>query len=236
MLERLDLTLATERDEYDNQLKVLQAELHELAFQIYAQKRPVVIVFEGMDASGKGGTIKRLTERIDPRGYVVWPISAPSGEDKERHYLYRFWRRLPEQGQIAIFDRSWYGRVLVERLEGYCTEEDWRRAYSEINQFERQLTDAGTVVFKFWMHISKQEQLRRFRERVRTNYKTWKITDEDWRNREKWDAYEAAVNEMLVRTSTDYAPWTIVEGNNKYYARLKVLKTVIEMFEKRLKD
>ena len=235
MLERLYLTLATERDEYDNQLKVLQAELHELAFQIYAQKRLVVIVFKGMDASGKGGTIKRLTERIDPRGYVVWPISAPSGEDKERHYLYRFWRRLPEQGQIAIFDRSWYGRVLVERLEGYCTEEDWRRAYSEINQFERQLTDFGTIIFKFWMHISKQEQLRRFRERVRTNYKTWKITDEDWRNRGKWEDYIAVAEEMLLKTSTPDSPWTLVEANDKYFARIKSLRTVAEKLRQELK-
>ncbi|MFN8382933.1 MAG: hypothetical protein U0V02_13375 [Anaerolineales bacterium] len=235
MLERLDLTLATERDEYEKQLKALQAELHELAFLIYVQKRPVVIVFEGMDASGKGGTIKRLTERIDPRGYVVWPISAPSGEDRERHYLYRFWRRLPEQGQIAIFDRSWYGRVLVERLEGYCTEGDWRRAYSEINQFEHQLTDFGTVIFKFWMHISKQEQLRRFRERVRTNYKTWKITDEDWRNRGKWEDYIIAAEEMLLKTSTPDAPWTLVEANDKYFARIKTLRTVAEKLRQELK-
>lgn len=235
MLERLDLTLATERDEYDEQLKTLQAELHELAFQIYVQKRPVVIVFEGMDASGKGGTIKRLTERIDPRGYVVWPISAPSGEDRERHYLYRFWRRLPEQGQIAIFDRSWYGRVLVERLEGYCTKEDWRRAYSEINQFEHQLKDFGTIIFKFWMHISKQEQLRRFRERVRTNYKTWKITDEDWRNRGKWEDYIIAAEEMLLKTSTPDAPWTLVESNDKYFARIKTLRTVAEKLRQELK-
>jgi polyphosphate kinase 2 (PPK2 family) len=235
MLERLDLTLATEHDEYDKQLKALQAELHALAFQVYVQKRPVVIVFEGMDASGKGGTIKRLTERLDPRGYVVWPISAPSGEDKERHYLYRFWRRLPEQGQIAIFDRSWYGRVLVERLEGYCTEEDWRRAYGEINQFERQLTDFGTIIFKFWMHISKQEQLRRFRERVRTNYKTWKITDEDWRNRGKWEDYITVAEEMLLKTSTPDSPWTLVEANDKYFARIKSLRTVAEKLRQELK-
>ena len=235
MLERLDLTLAIERDEYDNQLKVLQTELHELAFKIYVQKRPVVIVFEGMDASGKGGTIKRLTERIDPRGYVVWPISAPSGEDRERHYLYRFWRRLPEHGQIAIFDRSWSGRVLVERLEGYCTEEDWRRAYSEINQFERQLTDSGAIIFKFWMHISKQEQLRRFRERVRTNYKTWKITEEDWRNRGKWEDYITAAEEMLLKTSTPDSPWTLVEANDKYFSRIKSLRTVAEKLRQELK-
>ena len=235
MLERLDLTLATESDEYNKQLKALQAELHELAYQVYAQKRPVVIVFEGMDASGKGGTIKRLTERIDPRGYVVWPISAPSGEEKERHYLYRFWRRLPEQGQIAIFDRSWYGRVLVERLEGFCTEADWRRAYGEINQFERQLTNFGTIVLKFWMHISKQEQLRRFRERVKTNYKTWKITDEDWRNRGKWEDYMIATQEMIMRTSTLAAPWTLVEANDKLFARIQVLQTVANRLHGALK-
>jgi polyphosphate kinase 2 (PPK2 family) len=235
MLERLDLTLAIERDEYDKKLRALQAELHELAFQVYVQKRPVVIVFEGMDASGKGGTIKRLTERIDPRGYVVWPISAPTGDDRERHYLYRFWRRMPEQGQIAIFDRSWYGRVLVERLEGFCTEDEWKRAFSEINQFERQLTDFGTVIFKFWMHISKQEQLKRFRERVRTNYKTWKITDEDWRNRGKWEDYIIAAEEMLLKTSTPTAPWTLVEANDKYFARLKVLRTVAEKLRQALK-
>lgn len=235
MLERLDLSRAMENAEYSKHLKALQVELHDLAFQVYTQKRPVLIVFEGMDASGKGGTIKRLTERIDPRGYVVWPISAPSGEEKERHYLYRFWRRLPEQGQIAIFDRSWYGRVLVERLEGFCAEADWRRAYSEINQFERQLTDFGTIIFKFWMHISKQEQLRRFRERARTNYKTWKITDEDWRNRGKWEDYITAAEEMLLKTSTPEAPWTLVEANDKYYARIKSLRTVAEKLRRELK-
>jgi polyphosphate kinase 2 (PPK2 family) len=235
MLERLDLTLALDKEEYDKQLKILQAELHVLAFQVYTQKRPVVIVYEGMDASGKGGTIKRLTERIDPRGYVVWPISAPSGEDKQRHYLYRFWRRLPEQGQIAIFDRSWYGRVLVERLEGFCTEADWRRAYSEINQFERQLTNFGTIVLKFWMHISKQEQLNRFRERERTHYKTWKITDEDWRNRGKWEDYITAAEEMLLKTSTPEAPWTLVEANDKYFSRIKSLRAVAEKLRRELR-
>ncbi|HEY3311869.1 MAG TPA: hypothetical protein VGK00_09540 [Anaerolineales bacterium] len=228
MLERLDLTQTTSREEYEKNIKTLQAELHLLGFEVYKQKRPVVVVFEGWDASGKGGAIKRLTEKIDPRGYVVWPIAAPAGEDRERHYLYRFWRRLPEQGQIAIFDRSWYGRVLVERLEGYCSEADWKRAFSEINQFERQLTDFGAIIFKFWMHISKDEQLRRFRERKRTNYKSWKITDEDWRNRGKWEDYQVAAEEMLLKTSTPHAPWTLVEANDKYFARIKVLRTVAE--------
>jgi polyphosphate kinase 2 (PPK2 family) len=235
MLERLDLSLAASREEYDKNMRELQAELHQLGYQVYMQKRPVVIVFEGWDASGKGGTIKRLTEKIDPRGYVVWPIAAPAGEDRERHYLYRFWRRLPEQGQIAIFDRSWYGRVLVERLEGYCSESDWKRAFSEINQFERQLTDFGAVIFKFWMHISKDEQLRRFRERKRTNYKSWKITDEDWRNRGKWEDYQIAAEEMLLKTSTPNAPWTLVEANDKYFSRIKVLRTVVDKLKHALK-
>lgn len=235
MLERLDLSLAMPREEYDRWKKVLQADLHQLGYQVYVQKVPVVIVFEGWDAAGKGGVIKRLTEKIDPRGYVVWPIAAPTGEDKERHYLYRFWRRLPEQGQIAIFDRSWYGRVLVERLEGFCSEADWKRAYGEINQFERQLTDFGMLVFKFWMHISKDEQLRRFRERERTNYKSWKITDEDWRNRSKWEDYQMAAEEMLLKTSTPNAPWSLVEANDKYYGRIKVLRTLVERLRQALK-
>lgn len=235
MLERLDLTLKLPRDEYEKQLKILQAELYRLAFQVYVQKRPVVIVFEGMDASGKGGAIKRLTEKIDPRGYVVWPISAPTGDDRERHYLYRFWRRLPEQGQIAIFDRSWYGRVLVERLEGFCSEDAWKRAYAEINHFEHQLTDFGMVILKFWLHISKDEQLERFRERERTHYKSWKITDEDWRNRGKWEDYMVATQEMLLKTSTPTAPWTIVEANDKLFARIRVLRTVANVLRQALK-
>ncbi|HWS23483.1 MAG TPA: hypothetical protein VN226_03525 [Anaerolineales bacterium] len=226
MLDQLDLTLKLAKEEYDQQLDVLQADLHHLAFQVYQKKIPVVIVFEGMDAAGKGGAIKRLTVNMDPRGYVVWPIAAPQGEDKEKHYLYRFWRRLPEQGQIAIFDRSWYGRVLVERLEGFCAEADWKRAYTEINQFERQLSDSGAAIIKFWLEISKEEQLLRFKERERTDYKSWKITDEDWRNRAKWEDYQEAATEMILRTSTPIAPWTLIEANDKYFARIKVLKTV----------
>ena len=235
MLDQLDLTIKLPREEYDSQLKILQAQIHQLAFQVYSQKRPVVVVFEGMDASGKGGAIKRLTERMDPRGYVVWPISAPSGDDKDHHYLYRFWRRLPEQGQIAVFDRSWYGRVLVERLEGFCSEEAWKRAYIEINHFERQLIDSGTIMVKFWMHISKDEQLERFREREQTNYKSWKITDEDWRNRGKWEDYMIATQEMILKTSTLAAPWTLVEANDKLFARIQVLQTVVNKLRGALK-
>ena len=235
MLESVDLSQRLERDVYEKQLDRLQNELHLLGYQVYMQKRPVVLVFEGWDAAGKGGAIKRITERLDPRGYVVWPIAAPQGDDKTRHYLYRFWRRLPEAGQIAIFDRSWYGRVMVERVEGFCPEAAWKRAYSEINQFERQITDFGGIILKFWLHLSKQEQLRRFKEREQTNYKAWKLTDEDWRNRGKWEDYEQAVDDMLLKTSTHTAPWTMVAANDKYFARIRVLKTVVDKLKKELK-
>ncbi len=209
------------------QLARRQIQLRELGWQVYQQKRPVILVFEGWDAAGKGGTIRRITEKLDPRGFTVWPISAPQGEDKTRHYLYRFWRRLLPRGQIAIFDRSWYGRVLVERVEGFCTEDEWRRAYKEINSFERQLTDFGAVLAKFWIHISRDEQLRRFKERECAGYKAWKLTDEDWRNRAKWTAYEEAVEEMVLKTSTLNAPWHLIEGNDKYFARVNVLSTLV---------
>jgi polyphosphate kinase 2 (PPK2 family) len=211
-----------------------QIQLRQLGYQIYQQKRPVIMVFEGWDAAGKGGAIKRITEKLDPRGYVVYPISAPQGEDKTRHYLYRFWRRLPERGQIAIFDRSWYGRVLVERVEGFCREDEWKRAFKEINSFERQLRDFGAIVAKFWVHISREEQLRRFEERKTIGYKSWKLTEEDWRNRDKWDAYEQAVEDTLVKTSTRTAPWCIVEGNDKYWARTKVLSSLVEILSEGL--
>jgi len=234
MLDTVDLSLTLDRDTYIRELTRYQIELRELGYQVYVQKRPVVLVFEGWDAAGKGGNIKRITEKLDPRGYVVHPIAAPQGEDKTHHYLYRFWRRLPERGQIAIFDRSWYGRVMVERIEGFCSEDAWKRAYREINAFERQLVDYGTILLKFWVHISKEEQLRRFEEREHIQYKSWKLTDEDWRNREKWDAYEAAVSEMLLKTSTLTAPWTIVEGNDKFWARVKTLRTLVEALAREL--
>ena len=229
MLERMDLTRALARKDYVRELVRRQIQLRELGYQVYLQKRPVIILFEGWDAAGKGGVIKRITEKLDPRGYAVYPISAPQGEDKTRHYLYRFWRRLPERGQMAIFDRSWYGRVLVERVEGFASEDEWKRAFKEINSFERQLRDFGTIVAKFWIHISREEQLRRFEERKAVGYKEWKLTEEDWRNRNKWGAYEEAVEEMLVKTSTSGAPWCLVEGNDKYWARAKVLAKLVEM-------
>ena len=234
MLGTIDPSVEMDREEYNLALIRNQVALQALGYQVYVQQRPVMVLFEGWDAAGKGGAIKRLTEKLDPRGYVVYPIAAPQGEDASRHYLYRFWRRLPESGQIAILDRSWYGRVMVERIESFCSQDDWKRAYREINQFERQLVDFGTILFKFWIHISQEEQLMRFESRSTDPLRSWKLTDEDWRNREKWDQYEASVNEMLLRTSTVTAPWTIVEGNNKLYARIKVLETVVDKLSQEL--
>jgi AMP-polyphosphate phosphotransferase len=234
VLGRVDLTQKLEQKEYDHDLAELQAKIYLLGYQMYQQKRPVVLVFEGWDAAGKGGAIKRLTEKLDPRGYVVHAIAAPAGEDKARHYLYRFWRRLPPSGNMAIFDRSWYGRVLVERIEGFARPDEWQRAFVEINEFERQLVEFGTIVCKFWMHIGPDEQLRRFEERQTVAHKAWKLTDEDWRNREKWPLYEQAADEMLLRTSTPAAPWTIVEAEDKRFARIKVLRTVVRRLEEEL--
>jgi polyphosphate kinase 2 (PPK2 family) len=236
MLNTIDLTKSLTKEEYIQDLIRYQLQLRALAYQLYDQKRPMVIVYEGWDAGGKGGNIKRITEKLDPRGYEVYPIAAPQGEDKTHHYMYRFWRRLkpPDEKQILIFDRSWYGRVMVERLEGFCTEEEWKRAYREINEFERQLVDFGTVLVKFWIHISKEEQLRRFEARREIPYKAWKLTDEDWRNREKWDRYAEAINDMLLKTSTLTAPWTIVEGDCKWYARVKALRTLVEVLTEEL--
>jgi len=234
VLDTVDLTQTLDKKKYRKDLIKYQVALHDLGYQVYVQQRPVIIIYEGWDAGGKGGNIKRVTERLDPRGYVVHAIAAPTGDDATRHYLYRFWRRLPETGQIAIFDLSWYGRVMVERIEGFCNEEAWKRAYREINHFERQLVDFGTVIFKFWIHISKDEQLRRFNTRSEDELKNWKLTEEDWRNRDKWDAYYEAVNDMLVKTSTVTAPWTVVEGNSKWYARIKVLTTLVDGLSKAL--
>jgi len=236
MLSTIDLSKSLTKQEYIQDLIRYQLQLRALAYQLYVQKRPLVIVYEGWDAGGKGGNIKRITEKLDPRGYEVYPIAAPQGEDKTHHYLWRFWRRLqaPDEKQILIFDRSWYGRVMVERLEGFCTEEEWKRAYREINEFERQLVDFGTILAKFWIHISQEEQLRRFQGRQETPYKAWKLTDEDWRNRQKSDLYEEAINDMLLKTSTLTAPWTIVEGNCKWYARVKALRTLVEVLSREL--
>ncbi|MGN0387905.1 MAG: polyphosphate:AMP phosphotransferase [Suilimivivens sp.] len=222
-------------EEYKEELTKLQNHLKELHNRLYRKKVPVVIVYEGWDAAGKGGNIKRITEALDPRGFEVQPIASPEPHEKARHYLWRFWMRLPKTGHIAIFDRSWYGRVMVERLEGFCSENDWKRAYNEMNEFEKELHDWGAVIIKFWVQIDKDTQLARFTDRQNTPEKQWKITDEDWRNREKWDEYEVAVNEMIQKTSTTFAPWHILESVDKKYARIKALKIVIEELEKVLK-
>jgi AMP-polyphosphate phosphotransferase len=235
MLSTVDLSLTLNDEAYAAQLIHYQVALSKLAYQIYLQQRPVIIVFEGWDAAGKGGAIRRVTERLDPRGFTVYPISAPKGDEATHHYLWRFWTRLPETGQIAIFDRSWYGRVMVERIEGFCQDAEWKRAYREINYFERQLVDFGTILFKFWLHIDQLEQLRRFESRSDDKRRSWKLTDEDWRNRGKWQDYEEAVNEMLLKTSTLSAPWTVVEGNSKPYARVKILKTLVDTLSRELK-
>ena len=223
-------------EEYREELKKLQKRLGELHNRIYRRRIPVIITYEGWDAAGKGGNIKRITGALDPRGYEVNPIASPEPHEKARHYLWRFWTRLPKDGHIAIFDRTWYGRVMVERLEGFCTENDWKRAYNEMNEFEKELKDWGAVIIKFWVHIDKDTQLERFQDRQNNPEKQWKITDEDWRNREKWDLYEEAVDEMLQKTSTTFAPWHILESVDKKYARIKALKIVIEEIEKALKE
>ena len=229
-----DISLDKEltEEEYRAELDICQKKLSKLHNKLYRKKIPVVIAYEGFDAAGKGGNIKRIASALDPRGYEVNPIASPEPHEKNRLFLWRFWTRLPKSGHISIFDRTWYGRVMVERLEGFCTENDWQRAYNEINEFEKELSDWGAIIIKFWVQIDKDTQLERFTLRQNTPEKQWKITDEDWRNREKWDLYEKAVNEMLQKTNTTYAPWVVLESNDKKYARIKALKTVIKEIEK----
>ncbi len=234
-LSEISLDRKISDEKYDKELKELQTKLADLHNRIYHARIPVIVAYEGWDAAGKGGNIKRLTAALDPRGFEVHPIASPEPHEKNRHYLWRFWTRLPKDGHIAIFDRTWYGRVMVERLEGFCSENDWQRAYNEINEFEKELDDWGAVIVKFWVQIDKETQLARFTDRQNTPEKQWKITDEDWRNREKWDLYETAVNEMIKKTSTEFAPWHILESNDKHYARIKALKTLIDEIEKKLK-
>ena len=233
-LAEIPLDKSIEEKEYREELHLLQDKLNALHYRLYRKKVPVIIAYEGWDAAGKGGNIKRIAGALDPRGYEVHPIASPEPHEKARHYLWRFWNRLPKTGHIAIFDRTWYGRVMVERLEGFCSANDWQRAYNEINEFEEELAKWGAVIIKFWVQIDKDTQLARFEDRQNTPEKRWKITEEDWRNREKWDAYEEAVNEMLQKTSTTYAPWHILESVDKKYARIKALKTVIAAIEEAL--
>jgi polyphosphate kinase 2 (PPK2 family) len=216
-------------------LKAAQKDLGKLHSQMYIERVPAAIVFEGWDAAGKGGAIRRLTDSLDPRGYEVVPSSAPNDVEKAHNYLWRYWSKIPKAGHLTVFDRSWYGRVMVERIEGFCTEAEWKRAFAEINDFEEQLVESGVALMKFWLHIDPEEQLRRFEARQNDPEKQWKIGPEDWRNREKWARYEEAVDEMLLRTSTACAPWTIVEANSKPFARAKVAQTVMDILVERLK-
>ncbi len=234
ILDKIDVSVALSREEYKEELKRCQKRIFELEHEIYVKRIPVLILYEGWDAAGKGGNIRRLTQSMDPRGYEVVPFAAPNDIEKVHHYLWRFWVNFPKAGHITIFDRTWYGRVLVEKIEGFCSEQEWRRAYREINEIEEHMVNFGTVLVKFWLQIDKEEQLRRFKARQQTPHKQWKITAEDWRNREQWDVYKDAIDEMLFRTSTTYAPWTIVEANSKFYARIKALKTVIAAIEEKL--
>lgn len=235
-LDQSDLSLTLTREEYQKELKIHQARILELEHEVYKRRIPVVVLYEGWDAAGKGGNIRRITQKMDPRGYEVTPIAAPNDVERAHHYLWRFWKQFPKAGHIGIFDRTWYGRVLVERVEGFCSDADWKRAYREINEMEEQFHHYGAVIVKFWVHIDQEEQLARFEARKVDPYKEWKITDEDWRNREQWDQYKLAVDEMLRKTSTNKAPWTVVESNSKYYARIKTLKTLIQAIETRLKQ
>ena len=234
MLERIDLTLRLGDKAYGKRITALQLRLRKLHFRMYERQLPVLALFEGWDAAGKGGAIKRVTETLEPRGYTVSSFGAPRGEEKTHHYLWRFWRNLPRAGHLGIFDRTYYGRVLVERVEEFCAEDEWRRAYREINEFEAQQVAFGMVVVKFWLHISEQEQLRRFRDRERDPFRSYKLTPEDWRNRARWGVYNEAVEEMLTRTSTTAAPWTVVEADDKYHARVKVVETLADAIEQAL--
>lgn len=231
VLDALDMSKRLTKAEYQKQLKVYQAKLTLLHREALRNKVSTILVFEGPDAAGKGGAIRRVTAALDARNFQVISTAAPTDEERAQHYLWRFWRHLSRAGRMTIYDRSWYGRVLVERVEGFATEDEWQRAYAEINDFEEQLTDYGIVLLKYWIHITKEEQYTRFKAREETPHKRWKLTEEDWRNREKWDEYTLAVNDVVQHTSTLTAPWTLVEGNDKRYARVKVMKTLCKRLE-----
>jgi len=231
ILGTLDLGVKLDRDDYDKRLEKFQRRLALATRHPRFPEHNVVCVFEGMDAAGKGGAIRRITAALDARLYHTIPIAAPTDEERAQPYLWRFWRHVPRKGGFTIYDRSWYGRVLVERIEGFCSEADWMRAFGEINDFEEQLAANGAIIAKFWLQISKEEQFRRFKEREKTRFKQFKITPEDWRNRERWDGYQSAASDMIERTSTAYAPWTLIESNDKYHARAKVLITLVHAIE-----
>jgi len=235
VLDVMDMSLRLTKSEYRKELQTWQARLNQLQRTALKKKLSTILVFEGPDASGKGGAIRRVTAALDARHYQVLPIAAPTDEEQAHHYLWRFWRYLARSGRMTIFDRSWYGRVLVERIEDFATEDEWRRAYAEINAFEEMLVDSGILLMKYWIHVTKDEQLRRFKEREKIPHKQWKLTDEDWRNRERWEDYEHAVNDIVERTSTRAAPWTLIEGNDKRFARIKVIRSLCNCMEDALK-
>ncbi|MBK7953837.1 MAG: polyphosphate:AMP phosphotransferase [Candidatus Accumulibacter sp.] len=235
LLNSLDMTQSLVKKAYETELATWQARLAEMMHHPEFKKRALILAFEGSDAAGKGGAIRRVMSAMDARQYQIIPIAAPTEEERAQPYLWRFWRHMPRLGRVAIFDRTWFGRVLVERVEGFCSEADWLRAYSEINDFEHDIWRAGGIIVKFWLQITDEEQLKRFDERAKIEHKRFKITEEDWRNREKAGAYHEAVCDMVDRTSTGTAPWTIVESNDKYFARVKILRTICERLEKELK-
>ncbi|MFZ4483019.1 MAG: polyphosphate kinase 2 family protein [Chthoniobacterales bacterium] len=230
-LSDLDQTKSYTMERYREKMKEGHLRLLQLQHALKDTKRSVLIVVEGPDAAGKGGAIKRLVERLDPRHLRVYSTIKPTSEEYAHHYFWRFWSKLPSRGEIAIFDRSWYGRVLVERVEGFCTRTEWKRAYAEINEFERMLHDDGVIIVKLWLHISKQEQMTRFKKRAEDPLKHWKITDEDWRNRHRWNDYIKSAEQMFAETSPAFAPWQVIPANYKWYARVKVLKTVGDSLE-----
>jgi polyphosphate:AMP phosphotransferase len=236
IIDTLDLTQKLDKKDFLRELEKWQGRLAKLFRSKKFQKRSVVAVFEGMDAAGKGGAIRRITSALDARKYDIIPIAAPSEDERAQPYLWRFWRHVPRHGKLAVFDRSWYGRVLVERVEGFCNLPAWMRAYQEINDFEEQLVDSGIIVVKFWLSISQEEQLRRFQEREQIAFKRFKITEDDWRNRDKWDDYVRAASDMIERTGTEIAPWTLVEAEDKNFARIKILKTLCEAIESAIKE
>ncbi len=226
VLDSIDLSKSLKHDTYKARLKKARHRLTKLTLGKAFENHPCLLVFEGNDASGKGGGIRRVVQALDPRMTNLIPVAAPTEEEKAHHFLWRFWRQIPPNGHITIFDRSWYGRVLVERVEGFCSEQEWMYAYDDIRSFEQELTDQGAIIVKFWLAIDRDEQLKRFEERRKVGYKRYKITDEDWRNREKWDQYKDAVHDMVVRTSTNQSPWTLIEANDKYFARVEILRTI----------
>jgi len=233
-LGKLNLKKSLDKETYASELKSLQSRLGQLQNECYRQRISTILAFEGWDAAGKGGTIRRITQALDARQFEIVPVVAPTAEELEHHYLWRFWRKMPSGGRLTVFDRSWYGRVLVERIEGFASKKAWHRAYEEINQFEAECVEHGMVLVKFWLHISKDEQLERFKDREKTPYKSWKLTEDDWRNREKWDDYLKAAEDMFELTSTEKCPWTLIPANQKWMARVEILKAVCQAMERRL--